>query len=296
MGHGVDSSMPEWILRWVAVGLLGLITFIFIVLGAAVLSGLTNELFHAFLELTWPAKQTMALASFEPNSREEISFTILNYGITAMGTAWVASFAYLVVMRNQQKQAEQQLSIERLKLTTELDEQIVQVLESEGVVDKASGGAPVRVRLISVMDRNTQWRAGTERDWKYRDGERTVAFVETSTVVSSDAEVSVSALQLYLGWIRRIMRAIETGVLQDKDVLLFWRWIVIGCYKGRYTFMRDIFFNDDLDDFVALADRIVVTGAKEGSGRDFVKYLQALGEPELIALLSDEARAIVTAV
>jgi len=150
------------------------------------------------------------------------------------------------------------------------------------------------VRLISVLDRNTQWRAGTDRDWKYREGERTVAFVDTSDVVGKNAEVSVSALQRYLGWIRRIMRAIETGVLHDRDVLLFWRWVVIGCDKGRYPFMRDIFFKDDLDDFVALVDRIVVTGAKEGSGRDFVGYLQKRGEPELIALLSDEAKAIIT--
>jgi len=150
------------------------------------------------------------------------------------------------------------------------------------------------VRLISVLDRNTQWRAGTDRDWKYLEGERTVAFVDTSDVVGKNAEVSVSALQRYLGWIRRIMRAIETGVLHDRDVLLFWRWVVIGCDKGRYPFMRDIFFKDDLDDFVALVDRIVVTGAKEGSGRDFVGYLQKRGEPELIALLSDEAKAIIT--
>jgi len=286
--------MPEWILRWMAIGLLALITFIFIVLGAAVLSGLTNDLFHAFLELTWPDRRVAAMASFEPDSREQISFSILNYGITAMGTAWVASFAYLVVMRNQQKQTEQQLSMARLQLTTDLDEQILDVLESEGVVDFGVDGKPLRVRLISVLDRNTQWRAGTDRDWKYREGERTVAFVDTSGVVGKNAEVSVSALQRYLGWIRRIMRAIETGVLHDRDVLLFWRWVVIGCYKGRYPFMRDIFFKDDLDDFVALVDRIVVTGAKESSGRDFVGYLQTLGEPELIALLSDEAKAIIT--
>lgn len=285
--------MPEWILRWMAVGLLATITFVFIVLGAAVLSGLTNELFHAFLELTWPDRQVTAMTSFEPASREEISFSILNYGITAMGTAWVASFAYLVVMRNQQKQTEQQLSMARLQLTTDLDEQILEVLESEGVVDFADG-KQTRVRLISVCDRNTQWRGTTDRNWKYRDGERTVAFVETSTLVGKNAEVSVSSLQRYLGWIRRIMRAIETGVLHDRDVLLFWRWVVIACYKGRYTFMRDIFFKDDLDDLVSLVDRIVVTGAKEGSGRDFVGYLRALGEPELIALLSEEAKAIIT--
>jgi hypothetical protein len=287
--------MPDWILRWMAVGLLAVITFIFIVLAAAVLSGLTNDLFHGFIQLTWPDRRVTAFASFEPDSREQIAFSILNYGITAMGTAWVASFAYLVVMRNQQKQTEQQLSMERLKLTTDLDEQILDVFESESVVDFGPDGTAVRVRLVTILDRNTQWQAGTDRNWKYRDGERTVPFVKTSSVVSPAAEISVSALHRYLAWIRRIVRAIETGVLQDKDVLLFWRSVVVGCYSGRYTFMRDIFFKDDLDDFVGLVDRIVVTGAKEGSGRDFVKYLQAVGEPELVALLSDAAKEIVGA-
>ena len=97
---------PESILRWIALSLLGVVTFVFILLSAAVLSGLTNELFLNFLDLTWPPQE--ALTEFEIESRRDLSFSILNYGITALGTAWVASFAYLVVMRNQQKQAEQQ--------------------------------------------------------------------------------------------------------------------------------------------------------------------------------------------
>ncbi|KJS38180.1 MAG: hypothetical protein VR74_06525 [Hyphomonas sp. BRH_c22] len=286
-----ESMFPEWILRWIALSLLGFVTFVFILLGAAVLSGLTNELFLNFLDLTWPPQE--ALTEFEIESRRDLSFSILNYGITALGTAWVASFAYLVVMRNQQKQAEQQLSLERLKLTTDLDMQILDILESEAVVDFAADGSLTRVRLVTVLDRNTEWRPGTDRNWKYRDGDRTVPFVQTSTVVSKDAEVSVTALHHYIAWVRRIARATETGVLMEKDILLFWRWIVIGCYRNRYTFLRDIFYKDDLDDFVRLADQIVRTGRTHGSGQDFVKYLRGIGDPDLIALLSDEAKAIV---
>ncbi|MEQ9434745.1 hypothetical protein [Hyphomonas sp.] len=282
---------PESILRWIALSLLGVVTFVFILLSAAVLSGLTNELFLNFLDLTWPPQE--ALTEFEIESRRDLSFSILNYGITALGTAWVASFAYLVVMRNQQKQAEQQLSLERLKLTTDLDTQILDILEAEAVVDFASDGSLSRVRLITVLDRNTEWRPGTDRNWKYREGDRTVPFVQTSSVVSKDAEVSVTALHHYIAWIRRIARATETGVLMEKDILLFWRWIVIGCYRNRYTFLRDIFYKDDLDDFVRLADQIVRTGRTHGSGQDFVEYLRGIGDPDLIALLSDEAKAIV---
>jgi hypothetical protein len=82
--------IPEWVLRWVALSLLAFITFIFLVLGAAVLSGLTNELFLGFLNMTWPPAETVT--EFEVDSRRELSFSILNYGITALGTAWVASF------------------------------------------------------------------------------------------------------------------------------------------------------------------------------------------------------------
>lgn len=255
------------------------------------LSGLTNELFLNLLDLTWPPQE--ALTEFEIESRRDLSFSILNYTITALGTAWVASFAYLVVMRNQQKQAEQQLSLERLKLTTDLDMQILDILDSEAVVDFRADGSLTRIRLVSVLDRNTKWRPGTDRDWKYREGDRTVPFVETSSVVSTDAEVSLTALHHSIAWVRRIARATETGVLMEKDILLFWRWIVIGCYRNRYTFLRDIFYKDDLDDFVRLADQIVRTGRTHGSGQDFVKYLRGIGDPDLIALLSDEARAIV---
>ena len=142
--------IPEWVLRWVALSLLAFITFIFLVLGAAVLSGLTNELFLGFLNMTWPPADSAS--EFEIESRRELSFSILNYGITALGTAWVASFAYLVVMRNQQKQAEQQLSLERLRLTTELDEQILEVLAAErrGLCALLRGIAS-RVRLSGAI-------------------------------------------------------------------------------------------------------------------------------------------------
>jgi hypothetical protein len=285
--------IPEWVLRWVALSLLAFITFIFLVLGAAVLSGLTNDLFLGFLNMTWPPADSAS--EFEIESRRELSFSILNYGITALGTAWVASFAYLVVMRNQQKQAEQQLSLERLRLTTELDEQILEVLDSEAVVDFDSDGNMKRIRLVSVLDRNTEWRPSTERDWRYREGERTVPFVQSSSVVGPDAEVGLTALHHYLAWVRRIARANETGVLMEQDLLLFWRWIVIACYRNRYTFLCDIFYKDDMLDLVRLADQIVLTGQSHGSGRDFVKYLRGIGDPALIALLSEEARAIIAA-
>ena len=67
-------------------------------------AGTGMELFLGFLDMTWPPADSAS--EFEIESRRELSFSILNYGITALGTAWVASFAYLVVMRNQQKQAE----------------------------------------------------------------------------------------------------------------------------------------------------------------------------------------------
>jgi hypothetical protein len=285
--------IPEWVLRWVALSLLAFITFIFLVLGAAVLSGLTNELFLGFLNMTWPPAEMVT--EFEVDSRRELSFSILNYGITALGTAWVASFAYLVVMRNQQKQAEQQLSLERLRLTTELDEQILGVLDSEAVVDFDGDGNMQRIRLVSVLDRNTEWRPTTERDWRYREGQRTVPFVQSSSVVGPDAEVGLTALHHYLAWVRRIARANETGVLTEQDVLLFWRWIIVACYRNRFTFLCDIFYKDDMLDLVRISDQIVRTGQSHGSGRDFVKYLRGIGDPALIALLSEEARAIIAA-
>ncbi len=286
--------MSEWILRWVAIGLLALITFVFLVLGMAVISGLTSDLFHGYLQLTWPDRRIATVAAIPPEAREEISLSILNYGITALGTAWVASFAYLMVMRNQQKQAEQQLAIERMKLTTDLDAQILGVFDSRAVYDFAANGSLVRVPLVSVLDRNTEWLPGTDRNWTYRDGERTIAFVQSSTVVSQKAEISVSVLHHYLGWVRRIARATETGVLMEKDILLFWRWIIVGCYRNRFTFLRDIFQKDDLEDFIRLAGQIVITGDRLESGRDFVRYLRTLGDAELISLLPTEAQAIIS--
>lgn len=282
----------EKLLRWVASCLLILITLVFIHLGLAVISGQTNTLFETFLDTTWPRTQISEAAS-DAQAREQLAFTILNYGITALGTAWVACFAYLIVMRNQQRQAEQQLAIERLRLTTELDESILEILDSNAVYEIGEGGAITRTKLLSACDRNTLWRDGTDREWSYRDGERTVQFVETSKSVSTNAEVGLTALHRYLGWIRRIVRAVETHVLFEKDVLLFWRWVVIGCYRNRYPFLCSIFFKDDLRDFVRLVEQIVITGQKTGSGKDFVKYLISVGDPILISELSEQARAII---
>jgi len=120
-----------------------------------------------------------------------------------------------------------------------------------------------------------------------------VQFVASSKSVGTAAEVSLTALHRYLGWIRRIVRAIETHVLFEKDVLLFWRWVVIGCYRNRYPFLSAIFFKDDLKDFVRLAELIILSGEKAGGGKDFVKYLKTVGDPTLIAELSKEARAII---
>jgi hypothetical protein len=281
------------ILRWVAMCLLIVITLVFIHLGLAVVSGQTNTLFETFLDTTWPRAAIDGALSANAEAREELAFTILNYGITALGTAWVACFAYLIVMRNQQRQAEQQLAIERLRLTTELDESILEILDSEAVYEIDGAGVVTRTKLLSACDRNTLWRDGTDREWSYRNGERTTPFVETSKSVGVAAEVGLTALHRYLGWIRRIVRAVETHVLFEKDVLLFWRWVVIGCYRNRYPFLCSIFFKDDLKDFVRLVEQIVVTGDKTGSGKDFVKYLRSVGDPALISELSKEAREIV---
>lgn len=281
------------ILRWVAMCLLIVITLVFIHLGLAVVSGQTNTLFETFLDTTWPRAAVDEALSANAEAREELAFTILNYGITALGTAWVACFAYLIVMRNQQRQAEQQLSMERLRLTAELDESILEILDSEAVYEIDGAGNVTRTKLLSACDRNTLWRDGTDREWNYRNGERTTPFVESSKSVGASAEVGLTALHRYLGWIRRIVRAVETHVLFEKDVLLFWRWVVIGCYRNRYPFMCSIFFKDDLKDFVRLVEQIVVTGEKTGSGKDFVKYLRSVGDPALIAELSKEAREIV---
>ncbi|MFC2952806.1 hypothetical protein ACFOOP_12785 [Marinicaulis aureus] len=285
--------MMDKTLRWVATCLLILITLVFVHLGLAVISGQTNTLFETFLDTTWPRVAVDEAVASGAEAREELAFTILNYGITALGTAWVACFAYLIVMRNQQRQAEQQLSMERLRLTAELDESILEILDSDSVYEIDSAGKVARTKLLSACDRNTVWRGGADREWNYRDGERTTPFVETSKSVSASAEVGLTALHRYLGWIRRIVRAVETHVLLEKDVLLFWRWVVIGCYRNRYPFLCSIFFKDDLKDFVRLVDQIVLTGEKTGSGKDFVKYLRSVGDPSLISELSKEARAIV---
>lgn len=285
--------MMDKTLRWVATCLLILITLVFIHLGLAVISGQTNTLFETFLDTTWPRAAVDDAIASGAEAREELAFTILNYGITALGTAWVACFAYLIVMRNQQRQAEQQLAMERLRLTAELDESILEILDSDSVYEIDGDGKVTRTKLLSACDRNTLWRGGADREWNYRDGERTTPFVETSKSVSASAEVGLTALHRYLGWIRRIVRAVETHVLLEKDVLLFWRWVVIGCYRNRYPFLCSIFFKDDLKDFVRLVDQIVLTGDKTGSGKDFVKYLRSVGDPSLISELSKEARAIV---
>ena len=82
-------------------------------------------------------------------------------------------------------------------------------------------------------------------------------------------------------------------MLTEQDVLLFWRWIVVGCYRNRYPFLRDVFHKDDLRDLIRLAGQIVITGDRLDSGRDFVGYMRNLGDPELIALLPEEAKTII---
>lgn len=288
-----ENHMSDKVLRWTAVTLLALISLAFVNLGVAVLSGQTIFLFETFLNTTWPREgleETMVSAG---EARQQLAFSILNYGVTALGTAWVACVAYLIVMRNQQRQAEQQLAIERLQLTTELDEKILQILDSDGVYEVNARDEIVHTKLLSACDRNTLWRSDTDREWSYRDGERTVKFVESSKSLSDTAEVSLTVLHRYLSWIRRIVRALETHVLFEKDVLLFWRWVVIGCYRNRYPFLCSIFFKDDLKDFVRLVEQIVLAGKKADSGRDFVKYLQTVGDPDLIAELSAEARSTI---
>lgn len=287
--------MMDTTLRWAATCLLILITLIFIHLGLAVILGQTNALFEAFLNATSPQSALDQTAGFAPGAREELAFTVINYGVSALGAAWVACLAYLIVMRNQQRQAEQQLAIERLRLTTELDESILEILDSDSVYEIDDRENVTRTKLLSACDRNTVWRDGTDREWSYRDGERTVQFVESSKSVGGSAEVSLTALHRYLGWIRRIARAVETHVLLEKDVLLFWRWVVIGCYRNRYPFLCSVFFKDDLQDFVRLVEQIVITGQKTGSGTDFVKYLRSVGDPALISTLSEQARAVVSA-
>lgn len=285
--------MTEKIVQWLAVTLLILITLTFANLGFAVLSGQTVFLFETFVNTTWPPEGLEDSFTSEAEAREQLAFSILNYGITALGTAWVACFAYLLVMRNQQRQAEQQLAIERLKLTTELDESILQILNSDSVYEVDTKGNVVRTKLLSACDRNTLWRDGTDREWNYRNGERTVQFVSSSRSIVDSAEVSLTVLHQYLGWIRRIVRAIETHVLFEKDVLLFWRWVVIGCYRNRYPFLCSIFFKDDLNDLIRLVDQIVLTSAKSGSGQDFVNYLKTVGDPALITELSESAQVLI---
>ncbi len=283
----------ENVLRWVATCLLVIITLAFVHLGLSVMSGQANDLFFAFLNTTWPlgAPDTSTIA--ETDTREQLAFSIINYGITALGTAWVACFAYLMVMQNQHRQASQQLSLERLQLTSDLDEKILEIFDSEAVFEIDDQGSQRRTKFLSACDRNTVWRDGTDREWNYRDGERTIAFVESSTSVSSDAEIGLTALHRYLAWIRHIVRAIETHVLLDKDVLLFWRWVVIGCYRNRYPFLCAIFFKDDLKDFVRLTEKIILTSEKLDAGQDFAVYLKTVGDPQLISELSEDAQKIV---
>ncbi|MCB0476015.1 MAG: hypothetical protein KDC69_10080, partial [Flavobacteriaceae bacterium] len=139
-------------LRWVATSLLILITLAFIHLGLAVLSGQTNFLFETFLNTTWPPDDHSEAIPPESETREQLAFSIINYGVTALGTAWVALFAYLMVMRNQQRQAAQQLSLERLQLTTDLDEKILQILDSDSVYETDSQGKVLRTKLLSACD------------------------------------------------------------------------------------------------------------------------------------------------
>src|SRR5690606_41183201 len=103
-------------------------------------------------------------------------------------------------------QAEQQLAIERLRLTTELDESILEILDSDSVYEIDDRENVTRTKLLSACDRNTVWRDGTDRERSYRDGERTVQFVETSKSVGASAGVSLTAVHGDPGWLRRAAR------------------------------------------------------------------------------------------
>lgn len=285
--------MLERTLRWGAICLVIATTLVFVHLGVSVAFGQTSELFSVFLNIALPPEIIDGGSATASTAREQLAMAILNYGITALGTIWVACVAYLIVMRNQQRQTEQQLSIERLRLIAELDQRILEIFDSESVFDLDADGQTSLTKFISACDRNTTWRIKSDREWNYRYGERTTRFVETSKAITISAEISLTVLHQYLGWMRRIARAIETHVLSEKDVLLFWRWVVIGCYKNRYPFMCSILFEQDMQDFVRIVDKIIISGEKYGSGKDFLGYLVVVGDPLLISKLSVRARSII---
>lgn len=224
----------------------------------------------------------------------ELTKIYIQATITFLMTMFFAAGAYIIVTHSQKIGTTLQLSMAKLKLVSELDAEIRSVLNRPAIYDPSCSNDLSKPRnLVFGLDRRTTWKANCGREWRYQFGERTTPFVETSTTLPTDAEVSINVLHDYVAWVRRVRLGVTFGILDWSDVQLYWRDFVPLATGARFSFMCDVFSQDDMSDFAFLVDGLILFENKTNR-ENLLRYVDRTTHRAMLDALTPKARAIVT--
>ena len=213
--------------------------------------------------------------------------------ITFLTTLFFAAGAYIIVTHSQKTGATLQLAMAKLKLISELDAEIRGVFNKPAIYDPADGKTLDKPRnFVFGLDRRTTWKANCRREWHHHFGERTTPFVETSTTLATDSEVSINVLHDYVAWVRRVRLGVDFGILDWPDVQLYWRDFVSLAGGARFSFMCDVFSREDMSDFAFLMSGLILFENKDGR-ENLLRYIDRSTHRAMLDALSPKARAIV---
>ncbi len=213
--------------------------------------------------------------------------------ITFLSTLFLAAWAYIIVTHHQKRNERVQLAMNKLKLVSELDNEIRGVFNKPAIYDAGVENGTNKPRnFVFGLDRKTTWRANCRREWHHHFGERTTPFVEASTTLSVDAEVSINVLHDYVAWVRRVRLGVEFDILEWSDVQLYWRDFVSLASGARFSFMCDVFSREDMCDFAFLVDGLILYEKRTGR-ENLLRYIDQETHRTMLDALSPNARAVV---
>lgn len=284
--------------RAIATGILVLIGTVVAVIAITILFfNFVDDFSRALFDMVSAERDLKAdQQRFEISSTLTIQLALAGIYSSALGAILVSSAVYVLVTREQKKQTDIQISIARMDLISRLEAEIDEVIGRLAVFESAGDPAkPFKhIPLLSVLDDSTEWDPSVERVWNYDFGERTIRFVKSSSVVSSNAEVSTLALHEYWNWIRRIRRGVSDGILGSDDLFHFW-WGIYNCAShGRYSFFELIYFVAGVRDFLELID-MMLSDDRIIKDTAFAAWLSVSGDENLLSKLSEDSRTQIQA-
>jgi len=226
----------------------------------------------------------------------DLQILLVNAILSVMGAVFVAAAAFLFIYRPQQEQADTQIKLARMELLSKLEDEYDEILNKPSVYDvkfDSAGAQETKVLpLLSVIDDLTIWNPNVQRIWNSQYGERTIKFVSSSEVVSSNAEISTALLQRYWNWLRRFKRGVVDGILKDDDLFHFWAAIYGLATHGKYSFFVVIYPKGGMNDYVDLID-MMLANKRVLNETYFLEWLAFNGDIELINKLSYHSQKLI---